>query len=73
MVGTGADNADVDAVLFVPAGIAIYDVDSISSIEVIDGSFSVDLPDLSKLHSQYGGSSRAVIVTQGIGSNCRRG
>ena len=46
MVGTGADNADVDAVLLVPASIAIYDVDSISGIEVVDGSFSVDLPDL---------------------------
>jgi hypothetical protein len=46
MVGTGADNSDVDAVPLVPAGVAINDVDSVPGVEVVDGTFSIDLPDL---------------------------
>lgn len=46
MVGAGADNADLDAVLLVPAGIAVNDVDAISGVEVVDGTLTVDLPDL---------------------------
>jgi hypothetical protein len=46
MVGTGADNSDTDAVPLVPASIAIDDIDSVPSVEVVDGTFSIDLPDL---------------------------
>jgi len=46
MVGTGADNSDSDAVLLVPAGETIDDIDTASCVEVIDSTFSVDLPDL---------------------------
>jgi len=46
MVGSGADNSDTDAVSLVPAGISIDNVDTVSGVEVVDGSFSVDLPDL---------------------------
>lgn len=44
MVGTGANNANVDAIFLVPAGEAIDDVDSVSGVEVVDGSFSIDFP-----------------------------
>ena len=46
MVGSSTDNADADAIPFVPAGVAINDVDAVSSVEVVDGAFSVDFPDL---------------------------
>lgn len=46
VVGTGADDPHADAVSFIPAGEAIDNVDAIASIQVVDGSFSVDLPDL---------------------------
>jgi len=46
MVGTRADDANLDAVLLVPAGIAVDDVDAIPGVEVVDGTLAVDLPDL---------------------------
>ena len=46
MVGTGADDADLDAVLLVPAGIAIDNVDAVAGVEVVDGTLAVNLPDL---------------------------
>jgi hypothetical protein len=46
MIGTGADNSDTDAVPLVPAGVAIDDIDAVSGVEVVNSSFSVDLPDL---------------------------
>ena len=46
MVGTGADNSDVDAVTLVPAGEAIDNVDSVTSVEVVDGTLAVDTPHL---------------------------
>ncbi len=46
VVGARADDADLDAVLLVPAGIAIDDVDAVAGVEVIDGTFAVDFPDL---------------------------
>jgi len=48
MVGTSTDDSDVDPVTLVPSCIAIDDVDSVSSVQIIDSSFSVDLPDLLK-------------------------
>jgi hypothetical protein len=46
MVGSSAYNADVKAIAFVPAGETVDDVDSTTGIEVVDGPFSVDEPDL---------------------------
>lgn len=46
MVGTRADDTNADAVLLVPAGIAIDDVDAVTGVQVVDSSFAVDLPDL---------------------------
>lgn len=46
MVGAGADDADADAVLFIPAGVAIDDVDAVARVEVVDGALAVDFPDL---------------------------
>jgi hypothetical protein len=46
MVGARADNADTDPVLFVPASIAVDDVDAVAGVEVVDGTLSVDFPDL---------------------------
>jgi len=46
MVGAGADDADADAILFVPAGIAIDDVDAVPGVEVIDGTLTINFPNL---------------------------
>lgn len=46
VVGSGANNADVDAVALVPAGEAIDDVDAGAGIEVVDGTLAVDFPNL---------------------------
>lgn len=46
MVGTGADNSDFDLILLVPSCKSVDDVDTVSGIQVIDSSFSVDSPDL---------------------------
>lgn len=46
MVGTSADNADSDPITLVPTSKAINDVDSVSSIQIIDGTFAVDPPNL---------------------------
>lgn len=46
MVGTCADNTDVDAVAFIPASITVDHVDAISCVEIVDCSLSVDSPDL---------------------------
>lgn len=46
MVSAGAHNADTDAVTLVPAGVSINDINAVPCVEVIDGTFSVDSPDL---------------------------
>jgi hypothetical protein len=46
MVGTGADDSNSDSVLLVPSCESIDDVDSISCVQVINGSLAVDSPDL---------------------------
>lgn len=42
MVGSRANNADFDAVFWVPACITIKDIDKIPSVEVVDGTLAVD-------------------------------
>ena len=46
VVGAGADDAHANAVLLIPAGIAIDDVDAIPGVEVVDSALAVDFPDL---------------------------
>ena len=46
MIGTGADDPDLDPVLLIPSCEAVYNVDTISSVEIVDGTFTVDSPDL---------------------------
>jgi hypothetical protein len=46
MVGSSTDDADLDAVLLVPSGKTIDDVDAISGVEVINCTLTVDSPDL---------------------------
>lgn len=46
MVGTSTDNADSDPVTFVPASKAINDVNPVSGVQVVDGTFTVDPPNL---------------------------
>ena len=46
MIRTGTNNAHTDAEPLIPASITINDIDSIASIQVVDGPFSVDSPDL---------------------------
>lgn len=46
MVGTSADDSDLDLVFFVPSRITINNVNTISRIQVIDGTLAVDTPDL---------------------------
>lgn len=44
MIGTRADNADLDSVFLIPSCKTIDDVDSISRVQVVDSTFSVDSP-----------------------------
>lgn len=46
MVSSRAHNADVDAVALIPSCEAIDDIDAIAGVEVVDGTFTVDFPDL---------------------------
>ena len=48
MVGPRAHDAHTDAVLLVPAGIAVDDVDACAGVEVVDGTFAVDLKGVCK-------------------------
>lgn len=64
MVGTRADNPNFDLVLLVPSCEAFDNIDSVSGIQVIDCSFSVDLPYLLYLisvRSGHGSSKRRVL------------
>lgn len=43
VIGAGADHPNLDAVLWIPSGKAVEDVDVVAGIEVIDGTFAVNL------------------------------
>lgn len=58
MVCTSADNADLDPVTLIPTCETIDDIDAASCVEVVDGTFAVDTPDLSN------DISLAIIVLQ---------
>ncbi len=46
MVSSSAHNPDLDLVFLIPSCKAIDDVDTISSVEVIDCSLTINPPDL---------------------------
>ena len=46
MVGASTDDTDADAVLLIPAGVTIDNVNTVAGVQVVDGTFAVDLPDL---------------------------
>ena len=48
MVGASANHTDAYPVALVPAGEAIDDVDAFSGVEKVDGTLTVDAPDLGK-------------------------
>jgi hypothetical protein len=48
VVCTSAHDSDLDPVLLVPSCKTVDDVDAISGVEVVDGTFSVDSPDLAR-------------------------
>jgi hypothetical protein len=59
MVSPGSDDSDLDPVLWVPTCETIKDVDVFTSVEVVDGTLSVDL------ESVFAGKeSRKVIAPQ---------
>jgi hypothetical protein len=46
VVGTGADDADLDLVLWIPSCETLNNVDAVAGIQVVNGTLAVDLPDL---------------------------
>jgi hypothetical protein len=46
MVGTSTDNTDADSVSLIPASITVDNIDAVSGVQVVDSTFSVNLPDL---------------------------
>lgn len=59
MVGTGTDNSDVDSVAGIPSGVSIDNVDSVTSVQVVDSTFSVDSPCLRLKRLVMGGSCQS--------------
>lgn len=43
VVGTGANDADLDPVAGIPAGVTVKDVDKLAGVEVVDRTLTVDL------------------------------
>ncbi len=48
MVSASAYDSDLDAVFLVPSCKTVDDVNTISCVEVVDGSFTIDSPNLFK-------------------------
>lgn len=48
MVGTSADNADLDTVLLIPSCKAVDNIDAIPGVEVVNCTFAIDSPNLSE-------------------------
>lgn len=54
VIGTGADNTDFDAVLGIPTSEGIYDIQTRASVKVVDGTLTVNLPDLRRQLGVHG-------------------
>lgn len=48
MVGSCANNANIDPVPLIPSGETVDDIDTIPCVQVVDSAFPVDFPDLSE-------------------------
>ena len=46
MIRSSTYDSHTDTVPLIPASIAINDIDSVAGVQVVDGAFSIDLPDL---------------------------
>jgi hypothetical protein len=46
MVGTSADHADTYPVALIPSRVSIDNIDAIPGVEVVNGTLTVDAPDL---------------------------
>jgi len=46
VVGAGAHDAHADTVALIPAGESVNDIDAVPGVEVVDGTLTVDAPDL---------------------------
>ena len=53
MVGSGADNSNIDPIAFVPAGITVNHINTVSGVQIINCTFPVDFPHLSYAGSAY--------------------
>jgi hypothetical protein len=45
MIGSCTDDTNLNSVAWIPASISVKDVNATASIEVIDGTFTIDFPD----------------------------
>ena len=72
MIGSGADDPHTDPVLLIPSGKAIDDIDTISSIEVINRSFSINLPDLAQEIYQSMEQKHVSTIQGGLGQGSGR-
>lgn len=46
MIGSRANNSNIDPITFIPAGKAINHINSVPSVQIVDCAFPVDLPHL---------------------------
>ena len=46
MIRSSTDNSHTDAITLIPASITINNIDSVAGIQVVDGAFSIDPPNL---------------------------
>jgi hypothetical protein len=60
VVRAGANHSYADPVALIPAGEAIDDVDAVPSVEIVDGTLTVDAPDLGKMLAR--GTDAHVII-----------
>jgi hypothetical protein len=44
MICAGANDPNIDSVSFIPAGKTIDNINSVSGVQIIDGTFAVDFP-----------------------------
>ena len=46
MIGSRADHADANPVALIPASESIDNIDAISGVQIVNGTFAIDTPDL---------------------------
>ncbi len=58
MIRSSTNNSHTDPVPLIPASIAINDIYSVAGVQVVNGAFSVDSPDLGMNSVRKASSSR---------------